>query len=788
MDNFKVRIRPTVLMVILTLVSFAVFITLGIQYYFSKRLAHQVVENSAIQISQKVESKINAFNKTSYDFIHLVSNSNLLEVQPKITQNRLLLKQFTTAIKNNPLIYAIYFGYENRDFYEIINLNIDDTLKKRFKTKINERWMVVKIFLYQGNRIRLEQYLDENLNLLRSVYKQAKYNPMVRPWYLQAKHADAIITTQAYKFSNLDALGVTYAKKINKQITMGVDVSLKSFSTFLKQQEVFPKTQIYLFDESYNVIASNMPYQFYDKKLSQRLEKSLTQNKQVINVSKEDYLVSTLVLNSSYSNNNYLAIFTNESEILKPFNEKIIYSLMINFGLMLLTLPLIWISTRLIIKPIHQLMQENKKIGKREFEHVSQVNTSIKELYDLSTSFVFMAQSIKQYEESQKELMDAFIQVIATSIDTKSAYTGGHCRRVPILTQLIAKKASASNEGIFKEFSLQTQDELHELSVAAWLHDCGKITIPDYVVDKATKLETIYNRIHEIRMRFEVIHRDLEIKAFEKIADGGNKEEIKQWLKKEQDVLQDEFSFIAKMNEGGEYTSLEDIQKVHTIAKRVWKRYFDDSLGLSYEEQKRYIKSDSLEEQLLSDKAAHIIKRDNQFYEQENTKYQFKVTTPEHLYNLGEIYNLSIERGTLTHEERFKINEHMMNTIKMLEQLPFPENLQRVPEYASAHHETLIGTGYPRKLKKEQMSIPARIMAVADVFEALTAADRPYKKAKSLSQAIEILSYMVEDKHLDADIFRLFLQSGAYLEYAKEFLEDYQIDEVDIQSFIHRKF
>ena len=157
---------------------------------------------------------------------------------------------------------------------------------------------------------------------------------------------------------------------------------------------------------------------------------------------------------------------------------------------------------------------------------------------------------------------------------------------------------------------------------------------------------------------------------------------------------------------------------------------------------------------------------------------------PKHLYNQGEIYNLTIKKGTLSEEERFKINEHMIMTVKMLEELPFPKNLEKVPEYAGAHHETLIGTGYPRRLKKEDMSIPARIMAVADIFEALTAADRPYKEAKKLSESIKILSFMVKDEHIDEDIFKLFLTSGVYMNYAKEYLKEEQIDEVDISKYV----
>ena len=157
---------------------------------------------------------------------------------------------------------------------------------------------------------------------------------------------------------------------------------------------------------------------------------------------------------------------------------------------------------------------------------------------------------------------------------------------------------------------------------------------------------------------------------------------------------------------------------------------------------------------------------------------------PEHLYNLGELHNLRISRGTLTAEERFKINEHIIQTIVMLEQLPLPPDLRRVPEYAGTHHETLTGTGYPRRLREEELSVPARIMAIADIFEALTASDRPYKKTKTLSESIRILSFFKKDRHIDPLLFDLFLTSGVYLDYARKYLLPDQIDTVDVPSYL----
>jgi HD-GYP domain-containing protein (c-di-GMP phosphodiesterase class II) len=152
-----------------------------------------------------------------------------------------------------------------------------------------------------------------------------------------------------------------------------------------------------------------------------------------------------------------------------------------------------------------------------------------------------------------------------------------------------------------------------------------------------------------------------------------------------------------------------------------------------------------------------------------------------------EVMNLSIRRGTLNDSDRKIINDHIVLTIQMLESLPFPKQMRRVPEIAGGHHEKMDGTGYPKGLKKDQMSVPARMMGIADIFEALTAADRPYKKPKTLSESIKIMSFMKKDQHIDPDLFDLFLRSGIYKKYAERFLLPEQLDEVNIDQYLSKK-
>ncbi|MDP1525221.1 MAG: response regulator [Rhodocyclaceae bacterium] len=390
-----------------------------------------------------------------------------------------------------------------------------------------------------------------------------------------------------------------------------------------------------------------------------------------------------------------------------------------------------------------------------------------------------------QLIEAQQNLLDAMIKLIAGAIDTKSRYTGGHCERVPELAMMLARTASEVSTGPLSDFSFSTDDEWREFRVGAWLHDCGKVTSPEYVVDKASKLETIYNRIHEVRMRFEVLLRDARIQQLEAIATGSDPAAAQAHYAARKAQLTDDFAFVAECNLGGEFMAPEKIERLKHIAEQTWQRNFNDRLGLVTTELKRYTGEPEIlpfTEHLLADKPHHVIPRTD--LRSVDPKWGFKVNVPENLYNYGEIYNLSISRGTLTEEERFKINEHVMQSIIMLEQLPLPKNMRRIPEYAGTHHETLIGTGYPRRLAGAELTVPMRIMAIADVFEALTAPDRPYKQIKTLSESIKILSFFKKDKHIDPDLFDLFLSSGIYRDYAEKYLMPEQIDEVDITAYL----
>jgi HD-GYP domain-containing protein (c-di-GMP phosphodiesterase class II) len=319
-----------------------------------------------------------------------------------------------------------------------------------------------------------------------------------------------------------------------------------------------------------------------------------------------------------------------------------------------------------------------------------------------------------------EQLFESFINLINSAIDEKSPYTGGHCQRVPVLTMLLAEAVNETREGPLSEFSMSEKDR-YELKIAGLLHDCGKVTTPVHVVDKATKLEAIYDRIHLIDTRFEVLKRDLELESLKKKIDA---KQLRDRLRE----LEDDRRFLHACNIGGERMRDEDIERVRRIGQYRWRD--------------------------VSGHEANFLTDD-------------------------EVKNLTIRAGTLTPEERQIINHHIVATIKMLEALPWPKHLTKVPEYAGGHHERMDGKGYPKGLTREQMSVQARCMGIADIFEALTAKDRPYKKGKTLSESLEILGRMKLNNHIDPDLFDVFVRRKVYLRYAEMFLDKEQIDIVD---------
>ena len=384
-----------------------------------------------------------------------------------------------------------------------------------------------------------------------------------------------------------------------------------------------------------------------------------------------------------------------------------------------------------IIGVIQLLNAQNPQTGE-----VIPFSEEAQKLVESLCSQAAVAITNKQLIEQLEELFEAFIKLIATAIDKKSPYTGGHCTRVPVLTMMLADAVEDVNYGPYKNFSM-TDEQRYELYIAGWLHDCGKVATPTHVVDKGTKLETIFDRIETINTRFEVLKRDVKIDYLQKMLNvkPSSKKAIKalenEYKSKLRKIRKDQM-FIQGCNIGGEY-----------MAKELQER---------------------------------VIKISNYPYRQNGKKRSF--------LSKEEVRNLNIPKGTLLPEERQIINDHIVITIDMLNQLPYPKHLKNVPEFAGGHHEKLDGTGYPQGLTHDEMSPQAKIMAIADVYEALTAADRPYKDGKKLSLAMRIMGFMRDDYHIDPDLFEIFVKEGVYKKYAEEHVKFSQIDDVDQGSIL----
>ncbi|MDA0118832.1 HD domain-containing phosphohydrolase [Vibrio sp. T11.5] len=399
-------------------------------------------------------------------------------------------------------------------------------------------------------------------------------------------------------------------------------------------------------------------------------------------------------------------------------------------------------------------------------------------------SFAEIAKENIDQMQQQKDMLNAFIELMASAIDTKSPYTGSHCQRVPELTKMLTQVAQDDNIH-FPQFKMN-KEKWEELHLAAWLHDCGKITTPEYVIDKATKLETIYDRIHEVRMRFELLKAQAEVEYWQGLYQGGSAPELKRTLQDTHKTLDEEFQFIALCNIGSEQMEQSAIERLNNIAKRQWKRTLDDQAGVSWVEKQRAGRTETLPvmEPLLSDKQVHQIPWEQGESPQDVWKESFVLQPSDLKYNRGELYNLSIRYGTLNNEERFIINDHIIQTIAMLGCLPYPEHLKNIPEIAGGHHERLDGKGYPRGLNEDQLSIPARVMAIADIFEALTSSDRPYKKAKNLEESLNIMTHMATSGHIDPKLYLLFLEYEIDQKYAEMFLTPQQIVPVERETHI----
>ncbi|RMH86624.1 HAMP domain-containing protein [Pseudomonas sp. AOB-7] len=944
---------------------------------FNYQQTSQMIVSSSAKLFERIQHDVQQDLDSTYRPIrHLLS---LLTLDPATQGDDLdtrlaLLRPFVQALRDNPKLGSLYLGYDDGDFFMVRPLR-SDALKQRFDAPPGAAYQIWSIDRSATGTEAYYLFYDGSLNQIsRRQRLKESYDPRSRDWYKRARGDGGQITTAPYVFFSTEEVGTTLARRSGLTAVLGADLTLADLSATLAAHRVTPNSDLVLADAEGNAVAypdsSRLIRVEGDSRrlvkvreinpvLGELLDGELNEQDQgTVVLAQQRWAMAHRHIQEGGPQGLHLALLVPERELLADAYRIRWQGALITLTTLLLCLPLGWLASRLVVKPLRALVQEAEAIRRFDFDHPASGRSPILEVDQLAVSMTRMKDTLGRFLDiaaslsaetrfdallrrvmdatvaiseaqggviylldadsgrlepqglvldgqahgldelglqgfalddaalpdwlrgpasggasvamslgfdqagsfrgllsaldsprlhliaaglhnrqgdtvgvlvllqrdhgdgndsmlrperlafvdavsgsaalciesqrllaRQKQLLDAFIQLIAGAIDAKSPYTGGHCQRVPEITLMLARAAADSDEPAFRDYR-PSDEEWEALHIAAWLHDCGKVTTPEYVVDKATKLETLYDRIHEVRMRFEVLKRDAWIAYWRGRAEGGEDAALAALRDQLLNELDEEFAFVARTNLGGEAMAEADQARLKQIAERTWLRTLDDRLGVSWEEAKRQQRSPApslpVAEALLADKVEHLIERPAQELIAPDNPWGFKLEVPPHKFNRGELHNLSIARGTLTAEERYIINHHIVQTILMLGRLPFPKHLQNVAEIAGGHHEKMDGTGYPKRLTRDEMSLPARMMAIADIFEALTAVDRPYKKGKTLSEALNIMVGMCKGAHIDPPLFALFIRAGIYRHYAERFMLAEQIDAVDEQALLEK--
>ena len=942
---------------------------------FQYRQTSQIIYDSSAQLSRQIQLAVEQdLDQTFTPIRHLLS---LLAQAPAIHGNNmgqrmLLLPSFSQALRDNPKLDSLYLGGPNGDFFMVRPLR-NPAHKARLGAPQQTAFQVWSIERRNGEATSIHLFFDDRLRLLSRVPQaEEPYDPRERDWYTRADGSEQQITTEPYVFYSSRQVGTTLARDIGAGMVLATDLTLADLSATLARHDVTPATELVLYDDQQRAVAYSQSSRLIVDEQAGRLAPARELSPSLaalldapavregrLRLAGRNWLVSRSHLLEGGPQGLNLAILVPEDELLADAYRLRWQGALITLAVLLLSLPLGWLASRLVVKPLRSLARSAEAIGRFDFSQpgsgrslvleVDQLALVMQRMKNSLASFLQISASLAAetrfdtllervlretvgiaqadagllylrdadsgrlephgwicegedkcletrrlasyagsteapawlrqpaeggeslvlalgYEQAgdlralldllgcrqahllscglhnrqgdtigvlllvnrhgsaedddptllqperiafveavsgaaalsiesqrllnkQKQLLDAFIQVIAGAIDAKSPYTGGHCQRVPDLAMMLAKAAAASDAAPFAAYR-PSADDWETLHIAAWMHDCGKVTTPEYVVDKATKLETLYDRIHEIRMRFEVLKRDAWIDYWQACAAGGDAAALAAHRERTLGGLDADFAFVAQCNLGAENIADADLQRLRRIAERRWLRTLDDRLGLSWEEAQRKaqqpLQALPVEEPLLADRPEHCIDWPPEERLEPDNPWGFRMRVPRYKFNRGELHNLSVRHGTLTEEDRYIINHHIVQTIIMLERLPFPAHLRDVPNMAGSHHERMDGNGYPRRLTAAQMSLPARMMAIADIFEALTAVDRPYKRGKTLSEALGLMATMCRNRHIDPDLFELFVRSDIPWRYAQRYLRKEQIDEVDIGAVLQR--
>jgi hypothetical protein len=741
-------------------------VAIALQFYFSLMSAREALVQKYQRESAHIRQTLKQEQQTAESHMTLLADFNSLITGKQFSSDALPI--LANLLYKNSLYSSINLGFPNGDLQQFIDLDKPDNIAQQLPEMESARWLLISK-TYQGKQSIVQYaYFDQSLTLIKE-RQSYKSDGVKLAWYQQA------VLTQ----SSSD-IGKTYAITIPKtNAVLALDLHSNALPEILKiytEQQNTDRHEIYAFIKHGETIESNQSGT--NTNLTPVLDE-LTQHSSNLNklnsiaIDETTYYAYVTKIQGA---NNYLAFLMPQTTLFfANFNQLLVVGVT---GL-LLTLCLSWLLSLPLTHKFKALLMAIEEAKEIRFKKIKTTETDITEFQQLNDLIMEMSYSIKNYQTKQKQQIESFIKLTAQAIANQSPYAREQANKVPELAWMLLKAVEDSQLPVFKDFKLKNNDQQQSFRITAALHSYDKITTSQSLASKSTKLEATYNRIHEIRMRFEILWRDAEIYYYQTSRDNPEQNKsLKEGLIKQQLQLMRDFEFVANANIGDQAMKEQDIQRLHQIGSQTWLRYFDDRLGLSSLEkmtlstQKQKLPA---QEYLLSDKPEHLVPQQN--------KNELLAASPT-CCNLGELYNLSIPVGTLTEEDKQQLNAYIVKTSSLLDDMPVMIKQHNVPQDLTTYHPALSDAVYLVNSGNKKLSIAEHILGITYIFESLTSINNPQHKIETISNAIAIMHQLVMDKRIDKHIFKLFLSSGIYLTYAKQFLYEQQIDEVDIQQYL----
>lgn len=745
-------------------------VAVGLHFYHSQKLAKdsslRSYQYTAAQIAQRTEQ-----NKLQMDEqLTALSNSQMISVNNRLTPSA--ITRFAQILNQQTRYQSLSVGFKNGNLQKLVALDKPQSAQYIHQVK-QAKWLLVSIQKNATETIREELYFDNKFHFLSKFQEITTGDITTSEWYKAAQQVPLAITSQTEK-------NLTYSKKINKiNAVIAIETKLADYSEALKDiSSPDLHNELYLFTNKGHLLATSnaekwqsplySPYPLLMDLIDSKTTDQLTQ----IEIEKQHYYAYLTPLEGETNAPSYLAFLTPKQALLLP---SIKTSLEILLACLALSILLSWLFTVPISKALTRLIHSLEAAKSNNYKKFTPKTSRFRELNSLNITIAEMSEIIAEQNIKHQERASLFASLNAKIIDNKALNNNNQINRYPTLTGLLGIAASKSHSPEFSTFTLSNETAFNHFQAMAWTHLYQHLNADD-LVNKGTKLDTPYNRIHEIRMRFEVLWRDAEIHYYqESRANPEQNKPLKEKLIKQQLQLMRDFEFVAKLNQGHTSLSPQDHQRLQQMSEKTWLRYFDNSLGLS-----------AVEAINLAMKKQKLPATEYLINHELTSQLEQPSTTNNALTHGNEFYQLSIQQGTATVEQAQEAKQQLSSIKNMLNALSNAESQSTVIDL-SMYHSRLTAIAYPKSSTQVDLSIAEHIMFLSDIFIALTTIKSPVKATLSLSQAIDVLYQITMDKHLNLAIFRLFLSSGTYLQYAQQYLHASQIDSVNIEQYLKDK-